>query len=839
MSSKYEAINKNIFKIIKENLRSNSQLSVKPPVPPIKTRLKYRNISKDFEIKKEFVGTIDGDILPKKAQPSPMFERANNKSSFITTRPIYEENKKYTNKTFSYNLFQIEKDKKKASEKLLPKKKVKSEKNLHLKEIISSTSSDITQFILPLLHFSSKCGKRDNINSKYNNLLQTFNEVSIQTTLKPIDEISVKNEIIPKVPPRLNFFKKLTKKLHQDSSTFDSLTNITPTNINYTIDKSLTNLNDSQMTLKSASHHNHTNLEILKKEIDKTINDLSTIQTEVTNRIQQNARSLNQANIIVDSACNTDISMCNAVFTIKYDHKNTNKSFSEDTALNSISSTSSGNNRTKSLSTSLSDKIHLNNQDIIYSNTKVKSGRSEDSNSNTIDDSSFTEMPNYINNQKQELNYVKYKKQDNKEISDAKENLRSKLEKEINKRILEKVANTAIKQLDSDLEQIKSFNLVSQNNNKIDDIEFDKNVNPLNKNKKNGINDEIMLRLMPLKRTSIPKYSHNLPYENRTFNDISSDYRKSYYNENVCFASKTDVEYSSDISNSQPKKIKTSLNNSLNNQLAGPIRVIKDARNKFKNTSTIHSGVKSLKNIDSSCINKPNIDFRRPHSYVQIENSEMGNNSNNSSIKRSNETQSNNRPTVKIVNKSLSKNNLTKRNDSEDVEIKIIHVKDIEEHLEKKASPVLDQKEKNRNMNYYEIPITYSNKNCSQNDNALLKSTKDTLNYKIRYPSASSSSTSDNIDGKFAQILRTRDNNDIGNKKRLLDENGRLNNDKIDKNKNKISEIYFNVKNSLLIEEQDDIENLIETKKNIKQNTPGKKNLIHLANYENSLIRLP
>jgi hypothetical protein len=824
-------------------LRSNSQLNGKPPPPPpTKTRLKYRNIPKSF------VGTFEPDInSSERVTPSPIYESTTNKSSFIVTKSqtkTSEESKKTnTSKIFKYNLFQTEKDKKKINEKKISNKKVKPEKNLHLKEIIGSTSADITQFILPLLHFSSKCSKKDNINFKYNNLVQKFNEISEKPIFHSIDKYVTTEIIPPKVPPRLNFLQKLSKKLHQDSSPLDSLTNITPTNLNYTtLDKSSpTNLNDSQMTLKSTSHHNHTNLEILKKEIDKTINDLSTIQTEVTNRIQQNARSLNQVNII-DSSCNTDISMYNAVFTIKYDQNDKTKSNSEDTALNNSNSSSSENSvtRKKSISSSLLDKIHFNIDDLVYSNSQVRPknniSRLSDDEHSTTDNSSFIEQPNYINRNAFETKLLNNStKRESREVYEAKENLRLKLEKELNKRILEKVANSAIKQLDSELEQVKSFNI---NTKKNDSDGSDKTVNPSDrdsnqeKNKNNCINEQIVLRIMPLKRNSIPKY--NTSTETRIYNDIISDYRKSFYNENVCFASKTDSEYSPDISNLNRKKIKFSLNKSPKTQTIGPIRVIKDARNKFKNNLSNSSTL--IKKKDYSTITDRIMDLRRPHSYERIDTNETT--SNNNTIKKSSE---NDRPVVKIVNKSPK--TAQHENNNNEVEIKIIRVKDSDE---KSYSPTFTKKPTQEEINstsYCEIPIIYKN---SSNSKVLIKSPKSTNSqYTIRYPSTGTiMPVSDTIEEKLKEFSRSTENNNDQNTPLNIEEKSfktiTLNNT-MNQAKKKNHEIYSDHesfdKSSLLIEEKNDIESLIKAKKKFKQFR--KQNLINFENYFDSLIRIP
>jgi hypothetical protein len=212
--------------------------------------------------------------------------------------------------------------------------KFNSGENIHLKNIISQ-AGDLTPLILPIIKLSGLSGGVTG--EKYQNLINTYNDVKEKSKIH--NNSSSKNrESLSKMTEIKSVISKPTEPPPQPPPRYHSLprkksseTPQSPGNTNTLQSKAKRNTdthshNESTRTAKSSvsSEPNQIKLESFKNEIDKTMNDLTKFQHEVTNRIKNNSTSstlVHSANKMqFDTGVNTDISMCNAVFTIKYDN---------------------------------------------------------------------------------------------------------------------------------------------------------------------------------------------------------------------------------------------------------------------------------------------------------------------------------------------------------------------------------------------------------------------------------------------------------------------------------------------------------------------------------------
>ena len=212
-----------------------------------------------------------------------------------------------------------------------PKKKHKSSNGTsNLKEIISDAGDDWSHLFMPAIQLA-KIDQPDR--TRTNRLIDTFRLVS--KSYRTRKSASVEPEK-PRRQPTVS-----------SATTINSDTGGQPRASFADIIKILKS--SSSSASGSHSEHSHLKLDALKNEIDKTMKEISSFKNEVNTRIQNQTlnttyeedimRILNSEqerlnartkSATIDTAVNTDISMSNAVFTIKYEDEDEDEDEDEE-----------------------------------------------------------------------------------------------------------------------------------------------------------------------------------------------------------------------------------------------------------------------------------------------------------------------------------------------------------------------------------------------------------------------------------------------------------------------------------------------------------------------------
>lgn len=204
-----------------------------------------------------------------------------------------------------------------------PSPEITPESYKHLKEIISEANDSWSYLFLPIIHLANI----DPTRLKTNKLIENFN----------------------------NFKKQFEKSIEVDEKPKRAQISVSDSNLNnvkYDL-KTLT-YDEKHSSSSSGSCSEKVNkLDALKNEIDKTINEINTFKNEIINhesRVQT-----------VDIGINTDISMSNAVFKIKYEDE-------EDEEFDDT---------TKNSNTNKSDKMNYSGEPFVESPSETNSARTK------------------------------------------------------------------------------------------------------------------------------------------------------------------------------------------------------------------------------------------------------------------------------------------------------------------------------------------------------------------------------------------------------------------------------------------------------------------------------